>query len=78
MIVTAGARKKASSLAGAGHGGAGGSAEVLVVILTRRRLVRGIGRFLGWFTLVGPVPEGGVALDQMNSDAFTVRRDAVP
>lgn len=27
---------------------------------------------------MGPIPEGRVALDEMNPDTFPVRRDAVP
>lgn len=53
-------------------------AKVLVVVLPRSRLVGRLRRLVRGFGLMGPVPEGGVTLHQVDPDAFPVGRDSVP
>ena len=54
------------------------SAEVLVVVFSRGRLIRRVRRFIGRSPFVGPVTESRVALDQMDPHAFAVRGNSIP
>lgn len=54
------------------------SAELLVVVLSRRRLVRRLRALLGGLPVVGPLPEGRVPLNQVNPYTLPVGRHAIP
>lgn len=63
-----------------GRAGAGvrPSAELFVVVFPGSGLVGGLRCLVPGFPLMDPIPKGGVALHQMDPDAFPVRRDAIP
>ncbi len=54
------------------------SAEILVVVLARGDVVGRIDILLARLLVMAPLPESGIALNEVHSDAFPMGRGAVP